>query len=97
MQETEGQSGGKVPTRKTFKLSDLPVAASTNAAIDSLVSTFKKQGEFDRLRKQIWAQFDTSVRLEDSRMCMYSFSDVSVIYRRPNRISRPVSSMSLSQ
>ena len=48
--------------RKKFKTLDLPLAAGTRAAIDGLVATTKKKGEFDALRKEVWASFADSVR-----------------------------------
>ena len=48
--------------RKKLKTSDLPLAAGTRAAIDGLVATTKKKGEFDALRKKVWASFADSVR-----------------------------------
>jgi hypothetical protein len=47
--------------RKKLKLSDLPVAASQRSTIDALLLTFKKSGEFDKLRKALFAQFESSV------------------------------------
>jgi hypothetical protein len=48
--------------RKKLKLSDLPVAATQRSTIDALLLTFKKSGEFDKLRKALFAQFENSVR-----------------------------------
>jgi hypothetical protein len=47
--------------RKKLKLSDLPVAATQRSTIDALLLTFKKSGEFDKLRKALFAQFENSV------------------------------------
>lgn len=47
--------------RKKLKLSDLPVSAAKRSAIDGLLLTFKKSGEFDKFRKGIFGQFDSSV------------------------------------
>ncbi|KAH0547586.1 hypothetical protein FGG08_000311 [Glutinoglossum americanum] len=49
-----------VPPRKKFKTSDLPLPAATRSAIDGLVHTFKKKGEFDKLRKHLWGKFTES-------------------------------------
>lgn len=51
--------------RKKFKTSDLPLSAATRSAIDGLVLTTKKKGNFDWLRKEVWAKFANSV-------CAYS-------------------------
>ena len=48
--------------RKKLKLSDLPISGAQRATIDGLLLTFKKSGEFDKLRKSIFAQFESSVR-----------------------------------
>lgn len=47
--------------RKKLKLSDLPIAGTQRSAIDALLLTFKKSGEFDKLRKAVFAQFEQSV------------------------------------
>ena len=48
--------------RKKFKTSELPASASQRAAVDSLLYSFKKKGGFDLERKQIWGEFNCSVR-----------------------------------
>lgn len=50
-------------TRKPLKLSDLPITASQRATVDGLILKFKKSGEFDKLRKAVFAQFEQSVSL----------------------------------
>lgn len=47
--------------RKKLKVSDLPISGAQRSAIDGLLLTFKKSGEFDKLRKSIFAQFEGSV------------------------------------
>jgi hypothetical protein len=49
------------PPRPNFKPQDLPLSQSKRSTIDGLVHTFKKKGEFDTMRKQVYAQFDSSV------------------------------------
>ncbi|KAK5005378.1 hypothetical protein LTR28_007785, partial [Elasticomyces elasticus] len=44
--------------RKKPKLSDLPIRGSKRSAIEGLLHTFKKKGEFDALRKKVYAQYD---------------------------------------
>ncbi|KAL2005998.1 hypothetical protein VTN00DRAFT_9652 [Thermoascus crustaceus] len=44
--------------RKKFKTSELPLSAAQRAAIDNLLYTFKKRGDFDNVRKTIWAEFN---------------------------------------
>ena len=48
--------------RKKFRASELPLEASQRSAIDGLVRNIKKRGEFDTLRKQVWAEYTESVR-----------------------------------
>jgi hypothetical protein len=49
--------------RKKLKLNDLPITNAKKTAIDGLLLTFKKSGEFDKMRKGIFAQFESSVGL----------------------------------
>ena len=51
------------PPRKRLKLSDLPLTQAKRSAIDGLLHTFKKKGEFDTLRKRTYAQFEEGVSL----------------------------------
>lgn len=46
--------------RKRFKASELPLSSTQRSAIEGLLHTFKKKGEFDALRKGIYSQYDTS-------------------------------------
>jgi hypothetical protein len=47
--------------RKKLKLADLPITAHQRNTIDGLLHTFTKKGEFDKLRKSIFAKFEQSV------------------------------------
>lgn len=47
--------------RKRFKTSELPLNSGQRSSIDALLHTFKKKGEFDALRKKVWAGFNGSV------------------------------------
>jgi hypothetical protein len=47
--------------RTPVKLMDLPLASAQRSAIDALVLNFKRKGEFDKLRKSIYAEFTQSV------------------------------------
>lgn len=49
------------PQPKKFKLSDLPISQTKRSAIDSLLHTFRKKGEYDDMRKHFFTQFETSV------------------------------------
>jgi hypothetical protein len=48
---------------RKFKASDLPLPSATRAAIESLAHSFKKEGAYDSIRKQVWDKFEASVRL----------------------------------
>ena len=50
-----------IPLRKRLKPSDLPISQTKRSIIDSLLHTFKKKGEFDALRKLLYAQCDSDV------------------------------------
>ena len=47
--------------RKRFKATELPLSPSQRSVIDGILHTFKKKGEFDALRKQVWNQYSESV------------------------------------
>lgn len=47
---------------RTFKASELPLPSATRAAIESLALSFKKEGAYDDIRKQVWENFEASVR-----------------------------------
>jgi len=53
--ETERQE-----SHKLFKATDLPLSSAQRSAIDGLLHTFKKSGEFDAIRKIVYSQFDAS-------------------------------------
>jgi len=48
---------------KKFKASDLPLPSATRGAIESLAHSFKKKGDYDAIRKQLWDEFKANVRL----------------------------------
>ena len=48
--------------RKRFKTSELPLTSTQRSTVDSLIHTIKKKGEYDALRKLVWAQYIESVR-----------------------------------
>jgi hypothetical protein len=57
--------------RSAVKLADLPITSAQRNAIDGLVHTFKRKGEFDKLRKSIYAEFTQSVR-QTSAICNWA-------------------------
>lgn len=50
------------PSARKVKASDLPLPSATRAAIESLAHSFKKEGAYDTIRKQVWDKFEASVR-----------------------------------
>ncbi|KAM5374901.1 hypothetical protein ACJZ2D_006245 [Fusarium nematophilum] len=48
------------PAPRKFKASDLPLPSATRAAIESLAHSFKKEGAYDSIRKQVWEKFEAS-------------------------------------
>ena len=52
---------GLNPPHKRPKTSELPLDQSKRAAIDQLVHTFRKKGEFDALRREALQQYDADV------------------------------------
>lgn len=59
--DAENAAGDGGFVRKKLKLSDLPLTSAQRSAIDSLVHTFKKKGEFDVIRKRVYAKFEQGV------------------------------------
>jgi hypothetical protein len=51
----------QAPPRKKLRLSDLPISQAKRSAIDNLVHTFRKKGEYDAMRKTIFTQFESDV------------------------------------
>lgn len=58
----DGEGQAQLP-RKKLKLSDLPISQAKRAAIDNLVHTFRKKGEYDAIRKALFTQFEADVSL----------------------------------
>lgn len=48
-------------TRKNLKLAHLPLSQEQRSVVNSLLNVFKKNGEYDVLRKAVYARFDESV------------------------------------
>lgn len=55
---------GEAPanTRKKLRPSELPLSQAKRSAIDSLVHTFRKKGQYDSIRKELMAQYQSGVR-----------------------------------
>ncbi|KAI9830473.1 MAG: hypothetical protein M1826_004710 [Phylliscum demangeonii] len=72
---------------KKFKTSDLPLSTATRSAIDGLVLTAKKKGNFDRLRKEVWAKFLEGEAKASFTAALTSLAE-SEIERDPSLLSR---------
>ena len=59
-----------IPSRKRFKVSELPLTSAQRSTVDGLLHTIKKKGEYDALRKKVWSQYVDSVC--SARLAEYS-------------------------
>lgn len=59
------------PSPRKFKASELPLPSATRAAIESLAHSFKKEGAYDSIRKQVWDKFEASVRIKATGSCQF--------------------------
>jgi hypothetical protein len=50
---------------RVYKASDLPLAAEQKEAVVALSQTFKKQGDYDSLRKGVLESFEAGVRTKE--------------------------------
>ena len=55
------EPSSKLPTRRKYKASDLPLTPAQRTSIDGLANVIKRKGEFDALRKKVWAEFEDGV------------------------------------
>jgi hypothetical protein len=49
--------------RKKLKTSDLPLTSATRTSIDQLAHQYKKKGQYDSLRKDIWQTLQNDVSI----------------------------------
>lgn len=63
--------------RKRFKTSELPLNVTQRSAIDGILHTFKKKGEYDVLRRKVWSQYLESV---SSNECLLPLSTVQISF-----------------
>lgn len=63
------------PPRKRFKASELPLTQHQRTAIDNLVHTFKKKGQFDTLRKTAYSAFEDSAAKENYITSLTAFAE----------------------
>jgi hypothetical protein len=59
------------PSPRKFKASELPLPSATRAAIESLAHSFKKEGAYDSIRKQVWDKFEASVCRKSISRCYF--------------------------
>ena len=57
-----GPEPSKLPMRRKYKASDLPLTAAQRSSIDGLLTAVKRKGDFDTVRKRVWSQFEEGVR-----------------------------------
>jgi hypothetical protein len=55
------EDGGESQPHKKLKLSELPISQAKRSVIDNLIHTFRKKGEYDAMRKQLFTQFEADV------------------------------------
>lgn len=73
--EVATQSLDGEPPRKRFKANELPLNQHQRTAIDNLVHSFKKKGEFDALRKSAYASFEESTAKHSFTSALTSFAE----------------------
>lgn len=76
-----------VSLRPRFKLSELPLVKEQRTTIDSLLLKFKKGGGYDKLRKQVWAAYNTPETKESLSIKISSVADAE-IEKLPQLLSR---------
>ena len=52
---------GPATVRKKLRPSELPLSQAKRSAIDSLVHTFRKKGQYDSIRKELMNQYSAGV------------------------------------
>lgn len=73
--EVATQALNDEPPRKRFKANELPLNQHQRTAIDNLVHSFKKKGEFDALRKSNYASFEESTAKHTFTTALTSFAE----------------------
>ncbi|KAL8989060.1 MAG: hypothetical protein Q9177_001971 [Variospora cf. flavescens] len=73
--------------RRRFRTSELPLNATQRSTIDGLLHTVKKKGHWDRLRKEVWSQFEASDAKVSFNERLNELADAE-IDRDPSLLSR---------
>lgn len=50
-----------MPLRKKLRPTELPLSQTKRSAIDNLVHTFRKKGQYDSIRKELMAKYVSGV------------------------------------
>ncbi|KAE9985747.1 hypothetical protein BLS_005713 [Venturia inaequalis] len=74
-------------TRRKLTAADLPITGEQRQTIDALLNTFRKSGEFDKLRKAIFTQFETSSAKTSMKDAIERLAE-SEVDRQPNLLSK---------
>ncbi|KAI5299962.1 hypothetical protein KEM55_000790 [Ascosphaera atra] len=88
--ETNADSGVELKEElqhRKYRATDLPLTAAQRQSIDSLLYRFKKGGDFDHVRKRIWADFSESEAKEAFTKLLLEKAEAE-IDREPSLLSR---------
>ncbi|KAF7195685.1 hypothetical protein HII31_03003 [Pseudocercospora fuligena] len=83
-----GTDDFELPARKRPKIQELPLSGAQHDAIDSMLHTFKKKGEFDVLRKKAIQQYNESAERGMFEASLRTFTSAE-IDRDPMKYLRP--------
>ena len=75
----------QLAAKRSFKPADLPITPSQRTSLDALVNTLKRKGEFDALRKRVWADFSEGVH---SSVDTCPVANIDNFYRTPETFLR---------
>ncbi|KAL9012182.1 MAG: hypothetical protein Q9173_003033 [Seirophora scorigena] len=85
--EIPPQEADVIQPRRRFRTSELPLNATQRSTIDGLLHTVKKKGHWDRLRKEVWSQFESSDAKASFNDRLNELADAE-IDRDPSLLSR---------
>ncbi|PSK43056.1 Set1 complex component shg1 [Elsinoe australis] len=70
--------GDDGPIRKKPRISELPTSSAKQSEVGGLVHVFKRKGEFDSLRKQVYAQFEAGDSKNNLLQSLQTFADEEI-------------------
>ncbi|PNS19257.1 Set1 complex component shg1 [Sphaceloma murrayae] len=70
--------GDDGPLRKKPKISELPISSAKRSSVEGLLHVFKKKGEFDSLRKKVYAQFEAGNSKDNLLRSLQTFTDEEI-------------------